>query len=98
MPDLGSKSKYKGELFMARRGGFPGGGMGGGNMNNIMKQAMKMQKDMEKAQEELADKTVEAASGGGAVSNCYMGKEIRQIEISKDVVILTMLKCYRTLF
>ncbi|NLK67733.1 MAG: YbaB/EbfC family nucleoid-associated protein [Clostridiaceae bacterium] len=72
---------------MARRGGFPGGGMGGGNMNNIMKQAMKMQKDMEKAQEELADKTVEAASGGGAVkviATC--GKEIRQIEISQDVV------------
>ena len=68
---------------MARRGGFPGGSMGGGNMNNLMKQAMKMQKDMEKAQEELADKTVEAASGGGAVkvvATC--SKEIKEIEIT----------------
>lgn len=85
-PDSGLKRK-KGELFMARRGGFPGGSMGGGNMNNLMKQAMKMQKDMEKAQEELADKTVEAASGGGAVkvvATC--SKEIKEIEISQDVV------------
>ncbi len=72
---------------MAKRGGFPMGGMGGGNMNNLMKQAMKMKQDMDKAQEELADKTVEASSGGGAVrvvATC--GKEIKEIEISKDVV------------
>lgn len=72
---------------MAKRGGFPMGGMGGGGINNIMKQAMKLQKDMEKAKEELAEKTVEATSGGGAVkviATC--DKEIKQIEISQDVV------------
>ncbi len=72
---------------MAKRGGFPRGGMGGANMNNLMKQAMKMQQDMEKAKEELAEKTVESSSGGGAVkvvATC--GKEIRSIEIAQDVV------------
>jgi len=72
---------------MAKRGGFPMGGMGGGAMNNLMKQAMKMQQDMEKAKEELAEKTVEASSGGGAVkviATC--GKEIKSIEISPEVV------------
>lgn len=45
-----------------------GGGFGGGaNLNNLMKQAQKMQKDMAQIQEELAQKTVEATSGGGAV-------------------------------
>lgn len=72
---------------MAKRGGFPMGGMGGANINNIMKQAMKMQQEMEKAKEELAEKTVEATSGGGAVkvvATC--SKEIKEIEISPDVV------------
>jgi len=72
---------------MAKRGGFPPMGMGGGAMNNIMKQAMKLQQEMEKAREELAEKTVEATSGGGAVkvvATC--SKEIRQIEIAQDVV------------
>ena len=74
---------------MAKKGGFPMGGMGmgGGGMNNLVKQAMKMQQDMEKAREELAEKTVEASSGGGAVkvvATC--GKEIKSIEISRDVV------------
>jgi hypothetical protein len=80
-------NRIKGAIQMAKRGGFPMGGMGGGNMNNLMKQAMKMKQDMDKAQEELADKTVEASSGGGAVrvvATC--GKEIKEIEISKDVV------------
>lgn len=72
---------------MSKRGGFPRGAMGGGSMNNLMKQAMKLQQDMEKAKEELADKTVEASSGGGAVkvvATC--DKEIKSIEISPEVV------------
>ena len=74
---------------MAKRGGFPGGRMGGGmpNINNLMKQAQQMQKDMQKAQEELADKTVEATVGGGAVTVVSSGaKEIQSITISPDVV------------
>lgn len=47
---------------MAKRG-FPGGGNKG--MADLMKQAQKMQEDMMKAQEELANKVVEATSGGG---------------------------------
>lgn len=73
---------------MSKRGGFPMGGMGGGGgMNNLVKQAMKMQQDMEKAKEELAEKIVEASSGGGAVKvTATCGKEIKSIEISQDVV------------
>lgn len=74
---------------MAKRGGFPMGGMGmgGGGMNNLVKQAMKMQQDMEKAKDELAEKLVEASSGGGAVKvTATCSKEVRSIEISQDVV------------
>jgi DNA-binding YbaB/EbfC family protein len=72
---------------MARRGGFPRGGMGGGNMNNLMKQAMKLQQEMENAQSELAEKIVEASSGGGAVKvAATCDKEIKSIEIAQDVV------------
>lgn len=69
---------------MAKRG-FPMGM--GGNINNLMKQAQKMQQDMVKAQEELAEKTVEATVGGGAVTVVATGaKEIKEIRISKDAV------------
>lgn len=66
------------------KGGFPGLG---GNMNNIMKQAQKMQRDIEKLQEELANMTVEATVGGGAVKVTATGKrEITSIEIKPEVV------------
>lgn len=45
--------------------------MGGGmpaNMANLMKQAQKMQESLATAQEDLANKTYQATSGGGAVS------------------------------
>ena len=72
---------------MARRGGFPGGNFGGMNINNLMKEAKKMQADLEKSQEELQAKEFEATSGGGAISVKVGGnKEIKEINISKDVV------------
>src|SRR5216110_1690166 len=37
------------------------------SMGKLMKQAARMQQQMEKAQADLASKTVEATSGGGAV-------------------------------
>jgi DNA-binding protein YbaB len=37
------------------------------NMANMMKQAQKLQAQMMKLQEEMAEKTVETASGGGMV-------------------------------
>lgn len=63
---------------------FPGGG---GNMNQMMKQVQKMQQNMVKAQEEIALKTVEASSGGGAVKVVVTGdRRLQSITISKDVV------------
>ncbi|MFV0314941.1 MAG: YbaB/EbfC family nucleoid-associated protein [Anaerotignum sp.] len=67
------------------KGGFPG--MGGMNMNNLMKQAQKMQKQMLEKQEELADKTLEMTSGGGAVKVVITGKkEIKELKLNPDVV------------
>jgi DNA-binding YbaB/EbfC family protein len=72
------------------KGGFPGGmgGFGGGGgMGGLMKQAQKMQKDMEKAQEELENLSVEASSGGGAVTVVITGKKVlKQILIKPEVV------------
>ncbi|MDE6182661.1 MAG: YbaB/EbfC family nucleoid-associated protein [Eubacteriales bacterium] len=69
------------------RGGFGGGFPGGMNMGNLMKQAQKMQKQMEEMQSELEAKEFEVTSGGGAVKIIITGKkEIKNIEIDKDVV------------
>jgi DNA-binding YbaB/EbfC family protein len=57
------------------------------NIGNIMKQAQKMQAQIAKVQEELADKTVEAAAGGGMVSVVVNGKqEILSIKIEPEVI------------
>lgn len=67
--------------------GFGGGMPGGMNMNNLMKQAQKMQSQMAAVQEEVALKTLEITSGGGAVKVIINGnKQIQDITISKDVV------------
>lgn len=63
---------------------FPGMG---GNINNMLKQAQKMQKQMEQMQAELEEKTVEATSGGGAVTVVVSGKkEVKSIKISPDAI------------
>jgi DNA-binding YbaB/EbfC family protein len=60
---------------------------GGGNMSQMLKQVQKMQQNMAKVQEEVARKTVEATSGGGAVKVVVTGeKKITSIIISKEVV------------
>ena len=73
---------------MSKRGGFPGmGGFGGMNINQLMKEAKKMQADIEKSQQELQSMEFESTAGGGAISVKVGGnKEIKQINISKDVV------------
>ena len=74
---------------MSKRGGFPGGmgGFGGMNINQLMKEAKKMQADLERSQEELQSRDFEATAGGGAISVKVSGnKEIKSINISKDVV------------
>ena len=64
------------------------GGMPGGmNMNSLMKQAQKMQKQMAEMQEDLANKTLEVSSGGGAVKVTVTGeKQITNLQISAEVV------------
>ena len=59
----------------------------GMNPQAIMKQMQKMQADMKKAQEELADQTVSASAGGGAVTVTVTGNlEVRTIKIDPAAV------------
>jgi len=56
-------------------------------MGNMMKQAQKLQSQMLKMQEGLADKTVEAAAGGGMVKVVANGRQqVVSIQIEKEVV------------
>ena len=70
------------------KGKFNMGPMGGmGNMSNMIKQAQKMQQDMLKMQEEIEQQSVEATSGGGAVSVKMSGKKVlEEIKINPEVV------------
>lgn len=59
----------------------------GGNMNNLLKQAQKLQKQIEDMKEEIEKRTVEASSGGGAVTAVVTGKrELVDIKIKQEVV------------
>jgi DNA-binding YbaB/EbfC family protein len=59
----------------------------GGGLGQMMKQAQKMQAKIMKIQEEMAEKSVEASSGGGMVSVTANGKqEILEIRIEPEVV------------
>ena len=54
---------------------------------NMMQQAQKLQQQLMKAQEELGALTVEASSGGGAVTVVMNGHmHIQSVKISKEVV------------
>ncbi len=53
----------------------------------MIKQAQQLQARMAKVQEELASETVEATSGGGAVTVVMNGQqEVQSIKISQEVV------------
>ena len=58
------------------------------NINkNMMRQMQQMQKDLAKAQEELGEATVEASSGGGAITVTMNGhQKILSINIAKEAV------------
>lgn len=73
---------------MGKYKGFSGSGMNTNkNMNSVIKQAQKMQEEMERVQGELEEKTVEATSGGGAVSVVMSGKkEVVSLKIQPDAV------------
>lgn len=45
------------------------------DMNQLMKQAQQMQQQMQQMQADLADRTVEAGSGGGVVKVVLNGKQ-----------------------
>ena len=56
-------------------------------LGNMMRQAQQMQKKMAKIQEELAEKTIEASSGGGMVTCKVSGKQdILELKISPEDV------------
>ncbi len=58
-----------------------------GNMGELMKQAQRMQEDLMKKQEEMTKMEVTASAGGGAVTAIITGnKELKSLEISKDIV------------
>ncbi len=57
------------------------------NLNKIMKQAQKMKAQIDRIQSELADRTVDASSGGGMVTAKVNGRnELVSIKFEKDVV------------
>jgi DNA-binding YbaB/EbfC family protein len=57
------------------------------NVGNLMKQAQQLQVKMAKLQEELAEKTVEASSGGGMVTVVVNGRqEIVSMNIDPEVI------------
>jgi DNA-binding YbaB/EbfC family protein len=65
-------------------GGFGGGGI---NMAQLRQQAMQMQKKMEMVQEEVGKRTLDIASGGGAVKITITGKlEIVALTIDPAVI------------
>jgi DNA-binding YbaB/EbfC family protein len=56
-------------------------------MGNMMKQAQQLQSKMMKLQEELAEKTIDASSGGGMVKVTANGRQqVLSIQIEKEVV------------
>ena len=56
-------------------------------LGGILKQAQKIQAQMAKMQEEMAQKTVEASSGGGMVNVVVNGKqEVVSIKIEREVI------------
>ncbi len=53
----------------------------------IMQQAQKLQEKLAKAQQELGETTIEASSGGGAVTVTVNGQQkIQSIKISPEVI------------
>ncbi len=61
--------------------------MPNGGMSKMMKQLQKAQAEMNRMQEELAEKTVESSSGGGAVRVVANGqKNLVSLQIDPEVL------------
>jgi len=57
------------------------------NVNKMMQQVQQMQAEMQKAQEELANETVTASAGGGAVKATMTGGlDLVELEIDPEVL------------
>ncbi|MBS3741361.1 MAG: YbaB/EbfC family nucleoid-associated protein [Candidatus Cloacimonetes bacterium] len=60
---------------------------GGKGIQDLLKQAQDMQKKISKSQKELANKTIEATSGGGMVKVVMNGnQDLLSLNIEKEVV------------
>jgi DNA-binding YbaB/EbfC family protein len=58
-----------------------------GGFNNIVRQAQQMQSKIGKVQEDMADKKIEASTGGGVVTAVVTGdQKLLEVKISPDVV------------
>ncbi len=56
-------------------------------LGGMLKQAQKIQAQLARVQEEMAQKTIEASSGGGMVSVVVNGKqEVISIKIEREVI------------
>ncbi|MDI6895355.1 MAG: YbaB/EbfC family nucleoid-associated protein [Bacillota bacterium] len=56
-------------------------------MAKMMKQVQKMQSELVRVQEEVAEKTVEATAGGGAVRAVVNGRlEVKALQISPEAI------------
>jgi len=56
-----------------------------GGQNNMMQQLQRVQKQMEEAQAKLAEETVNATAGGGAIKVVMTGNQkCKSVEISAD--------------
>ncbi len=61
--------------------------MPNGGMNKMMKQLQKAQAEMSRMQEELAERTVESSSGGGAVRVVANGqKQLISLQIDPEAM------------
>ena len=71
---------------MAKGFNRPAGGAGGGQ-GGMMAQIQRLQKQMEEAQAQLAEETVTASAGGGAIKVIMTGdQKCRAVKISPDLL------------
>jgi DNA-binding YbaB/EbfC family protein len=60
---------------------------GGGGQGGMMQQIQRLQKQMEEAQAKLAEETVTATAGGGAIKVVMTGdQKCRSVEINPDML------------
>ena len=70
---------------MAKGFNRPAGGAGGGGQGGMMAQIQRLQKQMEEAQAQLAEETVTASAGGGAIKVTMTGDQVcKGVEIDPD--------------